>query len=124
MIIATLAFLKMFGMTILQNASFTLVSRARNSSSIVYHATAAVFSNLLWLIVAAEAIKTDKTYLKVGYVLGAVVGSISMHYISMRYFEKANFNWKKLWADIVIFTQLLFTKLKTQIITSEVTERI
>lgn len=100
MSIAISAFIRMFCMTILQNASFTLVSRARNSASLAYHATASVFSNLLWLIVAAEAIKTNLWYLKLAYVMGAVVGSVSMHYISMRYFEKTNVNWKKVWNDI------------------------
>lgn len=32
--------LKMFGLVVLQNASFTLVSRARNSNSILYHGIA------------------------------------------------------------------------------------
>jgi len=33
---------------IIQNFAFTMVSRARNSKSIVYHAMAALFSNGIW----------------------------------------------------------------------------
>ncbi|MEE8607941.1 MAG: hypothetical protein V3S55_10060 [Nitrospiraceae bacterium] len=35
---------------IAQNASFTIVSRARNSGSDWYHAVAAVFSNGIWFV--------------------------------------------------------------------------
>ncbi len=37
-----------FILLIVQNAAFTLVSRARNSGSYSYHALAAVFSNGIW----------------------------------------------------------------------------
>jgi len=37
--------LKMLGLVILQDASFTLVSRARNSDSITYHTLASILSN-------------------------------------------------------------------------------
>lgn len=42
--------LKMFGLVVLQNASFTLVSRARNSKSLWYHGIASVLSNGIWLL--------------------------------------------------------------------------
>lgn len=84
-----LAVLKMLGLTILQNASFTLVSRARNSSSIAYHGGAAVLSNGIWLLVIREVtLSFDKWYMMAAYVVGAVTGSILMHYVAMKYFEK------------------------------------
>ena len=48
--------LVMFGITVLQNASFTLVSRARNSGSVSYHAAAAVASNGVWLLVIRQVV--------------------------------------------------------------------
>lgn len=79
----------MLGLTILQNASFTLVSRARNSNSILYHTIASVLSNGIWLLVIRQVVTNfDNWILMVTYLIGAVIGSISMHYIAMRYFEK------------------------------------
>jgi hypothetical protein len=84
-----LEILKMLGLTILQNASFTLVSRARNSSSLMYHTLASVLSNGIWLLVIRHVVTNfDNWILMVTYVIGAVIGSISMHYVAMKYFEK------------------------------------
>lgn len=81
--------LLMLGLTILQNASFTLVSRARNSKSISYHAIASVLSNGIWLLVIRQVVlNLDKPYLMVAYLVGAVTGSVLMHYVAMKYFEK------------------------------------
>lgn len=81
--------LKMLGLTILQNASFTLVSRARNSNSILYHTIASVLSNGIWLLVIRNVVTNfDNTTLMITYLIGSVIGSISMHYIAMKYFEK------------------------------------
>ena len=75
-------------MTILQNASFTLVSRARNSDSITFHAIAAVFSNGIWVLVIRKlVINLDNWWMIGTYVIGTVIGSILMHYISMKYIE-------------------------------------
>ena len=85
----------MLGLTILQNASFTLVSRARNSSSIAYHTIASVLSNGIWLLVIRHVVTNfDNWVLMVAYVVGAVIGSISMHYVAMKYFEKKPFKSK------------------------------
>lgn len=84
---------------IVQNASFTLVSRARNSSSILYHATASLFSNGIWFLSqfividkVVGLIKNPNTGLAIltalFYVIFTMVGSITMHYISMQYLEK------------------------------------
>lgn len=81
--------LKMLGLVILQNASFTLVSRARNSSSILYHTIASVLSNGIWLLVIRQVVlNLNNWVLMVAYLVGAVIGSISMHYVAMKYFEK------------------------------------
>jgi hypothetical protein len=79
----------MAGMTFLQNASFTLVSRARNSDSIAYHAGASVLSNGIWLLVIRNVVThLDSTQMMVGYLIGAVAGSLAMHWVAMRFFEK------------------------------------
>jgi hypothetical protein len=79
----------MLGLTIIQNASFTLVSRARNSTSISYHATASILSNGIWLLVIKNVVTNfGDTTLMVTYLIGSVIGSISMHYVAMKYFEK------------------------------------
>jgi len=84
-----LQILQMLGLVILQNASFTLVSRARNSSSILYHTIASVLSNGIWLLVIRQVVvNLDNWVLMVTYLVGAVIGSVSMHYMAMKYFEK------------------------------------
>lgn len=82
--------LKMFGLVVLQNASFTLVSRARNSKSLYYHGIASVLSNGTWLLVIRNVVQNfDKPLLMWTYLIGSVTGSIGMHYVAMRYFEKS-----------------------------------
>lgn len=79
----------MLGLTILQNASFTLVSRARNSNSILYHTIASILSNGIWLLVIRNVVSNfDNLTLMITYLIGSVIGSISMHYVAMKYFEK------------------------------------
>lgn len=83
----------MLGLTILQNASFTLVSRARNSNSIRYHAIASVLLNGIWLLVIRHVvINFNNWQLMITYVIGSVTGSILMHFIAMRYFENKKIN--------------------------------
>lgn len=83
-------YIGLFFVTILQNASFTLVSRARNSNSILFHAIAAILSNGIWFIVVNQVVKKDINTFLLGvvYTLGATTGSILMHYLSMNYLEK------------------------------------
>lgn len=79
----------MLGLTILQNASFTLVSRARNSKSITYHAGASILSNGIWLIVIRQVVLNLNTwYLMITYLVGSVIGSVLMHWFAMKYIEK------------------------------------
>lgn len=84
-----LEFLKMFGIVVLQNAAFTGVSRARNSKSYSYHALAATFSNGIWLIVIRQVvINFDNVPVQIAYLIGAVTGSVLMHWFSITYLEK------------------------------------
>lgn len=83
-----LEILKMFFLTILQNASFTLVSRARNSGSLWYNAGASVVSNGMWLLVARQAVLSDSAAVMVTYVAGATIGSVLMQWVAMKYLEK------------------------------------
>lgn len=84
-----IAILALFFTTVLQNASFTLVSRARNSKSIVFHGIAAVFSNGIWLLVIRQVVThLDSPTLMLTYLVASVTGSVSMHWLSMNYLEK------------------------------------
>jgi len=84
-----------------QNAAFTLVSRARNSKSLVYNAGASVLSNGIWF--ASQLILVDNfvqilktsdwwlaTELGVFYTACTIVGSVSMQYIALHYIEGEN----------------------------------
>lgn len=88
--------LTMFGLTVLQNASFTLVSRARNSKSLAFHTIASILSNGIYLLVIRHVVTNLNNWvLMVTYVVGAVVGGLIMHHISMNYLEKVK-DWKDL----------------------------
>jgi len=80
--------LKMLGLVILQNASFTLVSRARNNNSLKYHTIVSILSNGIWLLVIRQVVlNLDNWILMLTYLVGSVVGSVGMHYIAMKYIE-------------------------------------
>lgn len=77
---------------LLQNASFTWVSRARNSGSVKYHAVAAVGSNGIWFLnqvivvnKVTDALQVHNwrliAFSAVFYTVFAVIGSVSMHHI-------------------------------------------
>lgn len=60
---------------VLQNASFTWVSRARNSGSDWYHASAAVFSNGFWFVSMFITFSIFDSIMESGdWVLGVEVG--------------------------------------------------
>lgn len=82
-----------------QNASFTLVSRARNSNSLGYHALAGLGSNGIWF--AGQFILFQKMFdiLKTGswgaaagvglfYTVFTLIGSVGMHWIAMHKLER------------------------------------
>lgn len=84
---------------IAQNASFTLVSRARNSTSLGYHAWASAASNLLWFVSqyilienVLDLMRSGTAAQKVGvgvfYVLCTMIGSIGMHAFAMQKIER------------------------------------
>lgn len=84
---------------VLQNASFTIVSRARNSGSDWYHATAAVFSNGIWFVsngmiifnvtaVIDRGSKAEFALLLAVYIVCTVFGSVVAGKFARRYMEK------------------------------------
>ncbi len=84
---------------IIQNFAFTLVSRARNSGSLRWHAIASVFSNGVWFVSQLILIDNVMAVLRnsawdralvIGlfYSTCTVTGSVSSHWISMRFIEK------------------------------------
>jgi uncharacterized protein YebE (UPF0316 family) len=82
-------YLLLFALTIIQNASFTLVSRARNSANIWYNGGASVFSNGIWLLVISKVVTNlDSVGMMVTYVTGATIGSVLMQWFAMSYLEQ------------------------------------
>ena len=90
-------YLVLAALLIVQNAAFTWVSRARNSSSITYHAFASVCSNLIFILNQGiiinkftEVAKYSAEYwlLVLVYTVFTVVGSIAAHKVLMTYVEK------------------------------------
>ncbi len=83
----------------LQAASFTWVSRARNSANILYHGVASIFSNgiffatqflLIHKVVNQNMAPLELFYYGFLYVLGTVTGAVLMHWTTMKYLEKGN----------------------------------
>lgn len=83
---------------VLQNASHTLSSRAKNSRSLAYNAVASTLSNGVWFgsqffIVKTLVGFTDRGWLYIVgvflfYTFFTVVGSLLSHWLAMRFFEK------------------------------------
>ncbi len=81
-------FIYVLVLTFFQNASFTLVSRARNSSSIKYHLGASILSNGIYLLVFRKlSMNLTDEWVLVAYLIGSVLGSVAMHAIAMRHLE-------------------------------------
>lgn len=63
-----------------QNISFTMVSRARNRNSKVYHMIASVFSNGLWFctigIIIQSQLEEMNLLMAIPYIAGTVAGSL------------------------------------------------
>ena len=85
---------------VLQNATFTLVSRARNSSSLKYHAWASLLSNGVWFIsnfilfgAFIDIMRNSNWWLAGGvglfYVICTMAGSLWMHYLALNHIEKS-----------------------------------
>lgn len=87
---------------LLQSASNTFISRARNSGSYGMHAVAAVASNGVWFInqivsidlilgiIHAGRVTASAAALLALYVGCTVLGSVGMHYIGKTYIERGN----------------------------------
>ena len=55
----------------------------------MYHTIASVLSNGVWLLVIRKVVQNfDSLDMMLTYLVGSVVGSVLMHYVSMKYFEK------------------------------------
>lgn len=87
------------GLLVLQNAAFTLVSRARNSRSVGYHALAALGSNGVWFAsqfllfgFMLDALKDgtllDAVMIGAWYTVWTLVGSVGMHWLALNKIEK------------------------------------
>lgn len=83
---------------LLQNAAFTMVSRARNSGSLVYHGVASVLSNGVWFISNLFLIdKSIDIITKADFFLGSLafifyvgmnlVGGLITHWLLLNYVE-------------------------------------
>jgi hypothetical protein len=88
-------------MLLLQNASFTWVSRARNSRSLSYHAVASVCSNGVWFLNLGVAVnKINDAWASESmslivmttlfYTVFTVVGSVGMHHVLMTKVERGH----------------------------------
>lgn len=67
-----------------QNISFSMVSRARNRSSMTYHAACSVMSNGIWFLTMRELVTADLTlWLLLPYIVGTVAGSLTGAKVSM-----------------------------------------
>jgi len=93
------AWLLWAGLLVMQNAAFTLVSRARNSKSVGYHALAALGSNGVWffsqfllfgfmLDVLKNGTWVDAAVVGLWYTIWTLVGSVGMHWLALHKIEK------------------------------------
>jgi len=56
---------------------------------LLYHGIASVLSNGIWLLVIRQVVTNfDKPIMMWAYLIGSVIGSLGMHHIAMKYFEK------------------------------------
>lgn len=80
----TFSLLFIYGLALMQNFSFLLVSRARNRNKAVWHALAAVFSNGIWFLTFRELYLAGLEWpFVIPYMLGAASGSLIAYNISI-----------------------------------------
>ena len=86
---------EMIKLTILligQNASFTFVSRARQSANLKLHALAAIGSNGFFIFVVTTVVAHyTNVGMKFWYVVCTVVGSVHAHYLALHKVEKSRY---------------------------------
>lgn len=81
----TLILLRIFILAIVQNISFTIVSRSRNRGNKKYHMIASLFSNSIWFLTFRELIQSDMNLiLFIPYVVGTIIGSTFGMTVSMK----------------------------------------
>lgn len=81
----TIQIIKIFILALIQNVSFTIVSRSRNRDNKRYHIIASLFSNSVWFLTFKELVTHDMNLiLFVPYVLGTIIGSTYGMTISMK----------------------------------------
>jgi hypothetical protein len=74
-----------FALALIQNISFSLVSRSRNRDNMKYHLIASFFSNTIWFLTFRELVRADMDWvLFVPYAVGTMIGSVFGAKISMR----------------------------------------
>jgi hypothetical protein len=84
---------------IFQNASFTFVSRARNSGSYALHAIAALCSNgvffaqqFVGIVIVLDVIQhgtiAERFAVGLFYTVFTVIGSVTMHWVGVNFIEK------------------------------------
>ena len=99
MAVSPLLLVGWFVLLLIQNASFTAVSRARNSGSDWYHAIASIFSNGIWwvsqtviILSLMQIVKTASvgtwTIMTLVYVTATVTGAVTMGKLLRRFVEK------------------------------------
>lgn len=73
------------GLAFTQNVAFTLVSRARNRDSLIYHAVMSVLSNSVFFLTFRELVLADMNWwMFAPYVIGTVLGSLFGAKVAMR----------------------------------------
>jgi len=86
---------------VMQNFAFTLVSRARNSRSYLFHGLAALLSNGVWFlcqffmfdVITRLLQEPERDYLRLAgvglfYTFFTIGGSLLSHWVSQRYLER------------------------------------
>lgn len=72
------------GLALIQNVSFSMVSRSRNRDNTNYHAIASLLSNTLWYMTMRKLVLLDMTLLLfIPYATGTLAGSVFGVKISM-----------------------------------------
>ncbi len=83
-------FMTITAMLLAQNATFTLVSRARQSNNLILHGLFAIGSNGFFIfVITTFAANYSNLYLKFWYIVCTVVGSVHAHHLSMSKIEKS-----------------------------------
>lgn len=75
----------LFCSALLQQACYTLSTRARSGKSLRYTALSSAVTNVIWLGVIQQVTKApDSVIAGASFVAGAVIGSVFMHWVAMR----------------------------------------